>query len=77
MTSSDIAGNDHIDVCIGLAPETCEGECFDERIEEIRYELASIEDMLTGTRYDLTIETETRIQRGQDDLEDELRRLMV
>lgn len=75
MTSSDIAGNDHIDVCIALTPEECEGTCFEERIEEIDFDLAEIERMLTSPEYDLTIETETRLQRSQDELEDERRRL--
>jgi hypothetical protein len=77
MTSSDIAGNDHIDVCIALTPEECEGTCFDERIAEVEHELREIEDMLTSTLWDLTIETETRLQRSQDELEDELRRLKI
>lgn len=77
MTVSDIAGESHIDVCIGLTPEECEGTCFEERIEEIRYELETIEGMLNGPEYDLTIETETRLQRSQDELEDELRRLNI
>ncbi|URP22125.1 hypothetical protein SEA_BIG4_367 [Microbacterium phage Big4] len=77
MTVSDIAGESHIDVCIAITPEECEGTCFDERIEEIRHELTEIEAMLTGPEYDLTIETETRLQRSQDELEDELRRLNI
>lgn len=77
MTVSDIAGESHIDTCIAITPEACEGTCFDERIEEIQSELATIEGMLTGPEYDLTIETETRLQRSQDELEDELRRLKI
>ncbi|UDL16322.1 hypothetical protein SEA_ZOOMAN_351 [Microbacterium phage Zooman] len=77
MTTSDIAGESHIDTCIALTPETCEGTCFDERIEEIRYELTEIEHQLTSPEYDLTIETETRLQRSQDELEQELRRLNI
>ena len=77
MTSSDIAGNDHIDVCIAITPEECEGTCFEERLVEVREALASIHETLTSPEYDLTIETETRLQRSQDELEDELRRLNI
>lgn len=77
MTTSNIAGESHIDTCIAITPEECEGTCFEERIEEIRYELESIREMLNSPEYDLTIETETRLQRSQDELEDELRRLNI
>lgn len=75
MTSSDIAGNDHIDVCIAITPEECEGTCFEERLVEVREALASIHETLTSPKYDLTIETETAYQKLQDLLEQELHRL--
>lgn len=67
----------HIDWCIATEPEACEGECIAERINEIDYELAGIEKMLTDPEWDLTIETQTRIERDRDNLEDERRRLMI
>lgn len=77
MTSSDIAGNDHIDVCIADTPEECEGTCYAERIAEDEAELAEINEMFTSREYDLTIETETRLQHRAEFLEDELSRLKI
>ena len=75
MTSSDIAGNDHIDVCIALIPEECEGTCYEDRHAEATAELASIQETLNSPEYDLTIETETAYQKMADILEQEIDRL--
>lgn len=75
MTSSDIAGTDHIDVCIALTPEECEGTCYEERHAEASAELASIREVLESPEYDLTIETETSYQKMADILEQEIDRL--
>lgn len=67
----------HIDWCIADEPETCEGTCAEERIAEIQHELASIRETFTDPRYDLTIETETRYQIREEELENELRLLNI
>lgn len=67
----------HIDWCIALEPEACEGTCYDERIEEVEEELETVRDMLNGPQWDLTIETETRLQHSEERLEDELYRLKI
>lgn len=67
----------HIDWCIADEPEACEGECIEERIAEIRYELSEIRQMFTGPEWDLTIETETRLQLREEELENELRLLSI
>lgn len=75
MTSSDIAGTDHIDVCIALIPEQCEGTCYEDRHADAVAELASIREVLESPEYDLTIETETAYQKAADLLEQEIDRL--
>lgn len=67
----------HIDWCIADEPEACEGECIETRIEEINSELAEIEEMFNSPEWDLTIETETRLQHRQDELETERRHLSI
>lgn len=75
MTGSDIAGTDHIDVCIAPTPEACEGACYEERLADAEAELAGIREVLTSPAYDLTIETETAYQKAEDLLEQEIARL--
>ncbi|QIG57774.1 hypothetical protein SEA_PAULODIABOLI_394 [Microbacterium phage PauloDiaboli] len=75
MTGSDIAGTDHIDVCIALTPEECEGTCYEDRHAEVTAEIASIREVLESPEYDLTIETETAYQKMLDVLEQEQDRL--
>ena len=67
----------HIDWCIADEPEACEGECIEERIAEVEGELAEIRATFNNPAYDLTIETETRMQRREDELENELRMLNI
>lgn len=75
MTSSDIAGNDHIDTCIAIIPEDCTGTCYEDRHAEASAQLASIREVLESPEYDLTIETETSYQKMADILEQEIDRL--
>lgn len=73
MTYSDIAGENHIDVCIAITPETCEGECYAEHQADVEGELESVREQLQNDH--LTIETESRLQVREDELEQELYRL--
>lgn len=67
----------HIDWCIALEPETCEGDCYEVALADAEGELEAVKSMLYGPEYDLTIETETRLQLKEEELEDTIRRLKI